>query len=356
MPDDTAIAALSEFAQLPVPGAVLGLDGRVVALNRAAEVLVGRTSAEVVGRMAWELAPGVEYIWQDVLAAARKEGTYRGEITIATPQEPRQIHYLVGLREAAGTTYALLFALPVPDERLAREGDAQSKHRLEALGLVAGGIAHDFNNQLVSVLAEASAAREDATLTESSRDALRRIEAAAHRMAQLTRQLLAYAGRGRFVTELIDPDDLVQHSRAQLGDAIRPDAKLRIVCNAGRIAIQADRALLRQVLTNLVANASDALGEDGGTIELSTGADAGSWILTVSDTGSGMDALTVARIFDPFFTTRRDHHGLGLSAVHGIVRRLAGEIAVDSKVGQGTTVTVRLPLVAGTQPPRARST
>ncbi len=75
MPDATAIAALSEFALLPVPGAVFELDGRIVALNRAAEALVGRRSADVLGRMAWELAPGVEYIWQDVLAVARKDGT-----------------------------------------------------------------------------------------------------------------------------------------------------------------------------------------------------------------------------------------------------------------------------------------
>jgi signal transduction histidine kinase len=356
VPDAPAIAVLTEVALLPIPAAVAALDGRIVGLNRAAEALVGRKPADVIGRMAWDLAPGVEYIWQDVMAAARQEGTYRGEITIATPQEPREIHYVVTLREEAGATYVLAFALPMPDERSARDRDFQSKHRLEALGLVAGGIAHDFNNQLVSVLAEASAAREDATLTPSTRDALHRIEAAAHRMAQLTRQLLAYAGRGRFVTEVIDPDDLVQHSRAQLGDSIRPDANLRIACNAGRVAIEADRALLRQVVANLVANASDALGEGGGTIELTTRVEAGSWVLAVSDTGTGMDALTATRIFDPFFTTRRDRHGLGLSAVHGIVRRLGGEIAVNSKVGYGTTITVRLPLVAGTQAPRARST
>src|SRR5690606_34003061 len=161
---------------------------------------------------------------------------------------------------------------------------------------------------------------------------------------------------GRFVTERLDPDDLVEHTRAQLGDAIRSDARLGIACSAGRVAIEADRALLRQVLTNLVTNASDALGDGGGDIEVRTGVDAGSWVLSVTDTGSGMDELTVARMFDPFFATRRDHHGLGLPAVHGIVRRLGGEIAVDSKVGEGTTVTVRLPLVAGAQPPRARST
>ena len=350
------ISALTGFAQLPIPCAVVELDGTIVAVNPAGELLAGRTGADLVGRMAWEIAPGVEYIWHDILRTARERGLYHAAITIATPQASRQIQYVLGLREAAGTTYALMFGLGLPDDGALHDGDRASEHRLEALGLVAGGIAHDFNNQLVSVLAEASAAREDDTLSEGSREALRRIEAAAHRMAQLTRQLLAYAGRGRFVTELIDPDDLVQHTRQQLTDIVRPDATLVITCNAGSVGIEADRALLRQVLANLVANASDALGEAGGRIELASRTDAGSWIVSVADTGSGMDALTAARIFDPFFTTRRGRHGLGLSAVQGIVRRLGGTISVDSAIGQGTTFSVRLPLVTGSQPQRGRPT
>jgi signal transduction histidine kinase/CheY-like chemotaxis protein len=349
-----AITAISEFARLPIPGGVFELDGTVVGLNDAGETLLGRKREAVLGRKAWEMAPGADLIWDDVLAIVREQGSYRGEIAIATPQEPRQISYVVTLREHAGTTYILFFALDVEPDRAPDPRPAQQ--RLEALGLVAGGIAHDFNNQLVSVLAEASAAREDDGLSEGGREALRRIEAAAHRMAQLTRQLLAYAGRGRFVTELLDPDELLRQTQDQLARSVRGDAALEVTTGAGRVAIEADRGLLRQVFLNLVANASEALPDTGGAVLIKTRLDGDAWLLEVGDTGGGMDPRTAARIFDPFFTTKPDRHGLGLSAVHGIVRRLGGMIGVDTKPGRGTTMSVRLPVIAGAEPGRRRPT
>jgi PAS domain S-box-containing protein len=354
MVTDTIINALTDFAHLPVPGGICDVDGTIVAMNAAAERLFGRTADQVVGKKAWDIAPGAEHIWDEVVARARKQGPVRGGIAIATPQAPVQIQYVVAVREHEGRTFVVVFALEYPDA--ARADTGEPSHRLEALGLVAGGIAHDFNNQLVSVLAEASVARENAQLGDDSREALRRIEAAAHRMAQLTRQLLAYAGRGRFVTELIDPDELVQQTQEQLVHVVRSDAVLTIAPNAGRIAIEADRGLLRQVILNLVANASESLADAGGSITITSKVEDGRWLLVIADTGSGMDTHTSARIFDPFFTTKRDRQGLGLSAVHGIVRRLGGDVSVDTKLGRGTSIFVRLPLVSGVQAPRTRPT
>jgi CheY-like chemotaxis protein len=170
-------------------------------------------------------------------------------------------------------------------------------------------------------------------------------------MAQLTRQLLAYAGRGRFFSERVDPDELLRESHDQLARMMRPDAELEVQPGGGRPTVAADRGLLQQVLLNIVANAAESLGAKG-RVKITTGAptrDDGTrwWTLTVSDNGAGMDAQTLARIFDPFFTTKTEHHGLGLSAVHGIIRRLGGEISVDSRPGSGSTFIVRLPLVAG---------
>jgi signal transduction histidine kinase/CheY-like chemotaxis protein len=353
---DLVIASLTDFAKLPIPGGIFDLDGTIVAMNAAAEELLRRPSSQVIGRKAWDIAPGAEYVWEEVLANARRDGSHRGEISIATPQEPRLIYYVVTHREFDGHRYVVLFALDLPDERSARNTDVETQHRLEALGLVAGGIAHDFNNQLVSVLAEASVARENSALDDSTREALRRIEIAAHRMAQLTRQLLAYAGRGRFITELIDPDELVQQTQEALARTVRPDAVLNVSTGAGRIALEADRGLLRQVIQNLVVNASEALGEGGGAITIETRVEARNWVLEIRDTGAGMDTHTSARIFDPFFTTKRDRHGLGLSAVHGIVRRLGGEITVETKLGSGTQFRIMLPVVAGAEPVRKRTT
>jgi PAS domain S-box-containing protein len=347
---------ITDFVRLPVPGGVCSLDGTILELNQAAEQLFGRRRSDVIGRKAWDIAPGADLIWEGVLAAARSKGVEHGDIAIATPLAPKQIYYAVAIREHQGHGYVLVFAHEIDGNRLSADASQDTKLRLEALGLVAGGIAHDFNNQLVSVLAEASAAREDAGLAESSRQALHRIEAAAHRMAQLTRQLLAYAGRGRFVTEVFDPDELLRQTQDHLRRAVRSEAELEISPGAGRVAIEADRALLRQVIVNLVANASEALDDGGGAIRVGTRTDNAVWLLEIIDSGRGMDPQTASRIFDPFFTTKPDRHGLGLSAVHGIVRRLGGTITVDSKPGRGTTISVRLPVLAGVEPERRRST
>jgi signal transduction histidine kinase len=353
---DAVIGALTDFAKLPIPGGIFELDGTVLGMNEAAERLLGRPRAQVIGHKAWEFAPGAEYIWAEVLAVARKHGSHRGEISIATPLEPRALYYVITHRELEQRSYVVIFALEQPTERGSRTVDVDSQHRLEALGLVAGGIAHDFNNQLVSVLAEASVARESESLDDTTREALRRIESAAHRMAQLTRQLLAYAGRGRFVTELIDPDELVEQMQETFARIVRPDAALQVSSGASGIALEADRSLLRQVIQNLIANASEALGDGGGSITVSTRVEASSWILEISDTGAGMDAHTSARIFDPFFTTKTDRHGLGLSAVHGIVRRLGGEVGVETKLGDGTKFRIKLPIVVGAEAVRKRTT
>jgi signal transduction histidine kinase/CheY-like chemotaxis protein len=344
--------AIMELDDLPIAAAIFEIDGTVLYVNEANARMFGRRVADFPGKKSWDYVPGAEHIWSDVIEGARVHGTYRGEIAIATPGGARSIHYVASLRPYEGRTVCVVFSLEhASSEEARRAADTGAAQRLESLGLVAGGIAHDFNNQLVSVLAEASAAREDPALAEPVRSALRRIEAAANRMAQLTRQLLAYAGRGRFVTERVDADDLLREAHDQLAHLMPATAELEVAPGGGRSIVEADRGLLLQVFLNLVANAAESLGAKG-RVKITTGAptrDDGTrwWSLTVSDNGSGMDARTVALIFDPFFTTKTEHHGLGLSAVHGIVRRLGGEISVDSQVGRGSTFTVHLPVVAG---------
>jgi CheY-like chemotaxis protein len=204
------------------------------------------------------------------------------------------------------------------------------------------------------VLAEASAAREDRTLGEPAREALRRIEAAARRMAQLTRQLLAYSGRGHFTTVAIEPDELVGELHDQL---VRiAGGQLAISPGAGGVVVEADAGLLRQVVVNLVRNAADAGGK---RIAITTRAfqrdGTPFWQLEVSDDGAGIEPTALAHIFEPFFSTKPGHHGLGLSAVHGIVRRLGGDVEVDTHVGQGARFRVHLPVALGAEAvPRAQ--
>ena len=279
----------------------------------------------------------------------------------------RQLRLVASPAAHDGRAMIQLFAIDVTDrggelrgevasaadaERARAEDAGAAKQRLESLGLVAGGIAHDFNNLLVGVLAEASAAREDLRLSEETREALRRIEAAAGRMSQLTKQLLAYAGRGRFVTTRLDPDVLLAGLRDQLVGILEAPATVDVTPGAGTVVVEADPNLLRQVVINLVANARDAGGH---RVQVATRIlsreNAPWWQLEVSDDGAGIDPDTLARIFDPFFSTKPDRHGLGLSAVHGIVRRLGGDVEVDSRPGQGARFRVRLPIVLGALAP-----
>jgi CheY-like chemotaxis protein/anti-sigma regulatory factor (Ser/Thr protein kinase) len=174
-------------------------------------------------------------------------------------------------------------------------------------------------------------------------------------MTQLTRQLLAFAGRGRFVTALLDPDALVTDTKLRLARMVPPSVVLEVRALCGPVAVEADRSLLRQVILDLVENAVDAVGAKG-TIEVITRLASGRWELEVHDDGVGMDDATRARMFDPFFSTKKDRRGLGLSAVLGIVRRLGGDIGVSSQVGFGTTVRVHLPITPGIAPLRRRTT
>jgi CheY-like chemotaxis protein len=179
-------------------------------------------------------------------------------------------------------------------------------------------------------------------------------------MSQLSRQLLAFAGRGRFVTMLLDPDVLLVESHDRWERLVKPGAVLAVDAGAGGVAIEADRGLLRQVIGDLIENASEALAPDGGRIDITSRSvlvnNAPHWQLEIRDNGRGIEAATLGRIFDPFFSTKAEHRGLGLSAALGIVRRLGGNLEVVSNPGDGSTFRVVLPVVPGAVAPRRRST
>ena len=223
-----------------------------------------------------------------------------------------------------------------------------ASQKMESLGLLAGGIAHDFNNLLMGVVAEAALARDQPALPAGARESIEHIETAAQRMTELTRQLLAYAGRGRVVVEQVAPDATVHELTTLLRRSIRRDARLTVDLAAGDAVIEADLTQLRQLVMNLVINASDALSPSGGNVTVRTRAERTTvpamWVLEVVDDGHGMDDATRLRIFDPFFTTKVSGHGLGLSAALGIVNQLKGAISVESAPGHGAHFTVRLPL------------
>jgi two-component system, cell cycle sensor histidine kinase and response regulator CckA len=248
------------------------------------------------------------------------------------------------------------------DERLKFLSQIQQTQKLESLGVLAGGIAHDFNNLLMAVLGHADLALDALPTASEARDDLAEIRRAAQRATELCKQMLAYSGKGRFVIQPVEIQKVVEEMLHMLRVSISKNAILKLNFAANLPPVDADASQLRQVVMNLVVNASEAISERSGVITLSTGAMdcdrqylSEAWLdeqlpegmyvfIEVADTGSGMDVETRSRIFDPFFTTKFTGRGLGLAAVLGIVRGHRGAIKVYSELGKGTTFKVLFPV------------
>ena len=246
-------------------------------------------------------------------------------------------------------------------ERLDLEAQVQQAQRLESLGVLAGGIAHDFNNLLTVILGHAGLALGDLPPESPARSSLWQIETASRRAAELCRQMLAYSGKCPILLEPLNVTRLVQETTHMLQVSVSKKAVLHYRFDEGLPDIEADPGQVRQVVMNLVINASEAIGDQEGQIVLTTGCrhydeaelrrsraaeppPPGRYVyIEVTDTGCGMDLATANRIFDPFFTTKFAGRGLGLAAVLGILRTHRGAIMVDSAPGQGTTITAIFP-------------
>jgi len=265
------------------------------------------------------------------------------------------------LRMAASTLSAAIRREHFEEERRQLEAQVQQAQKLESLGVLAGGIAHDFNNLLTGVLGNAQLALYDLASSSPARESVEDIEQAARRAADLCRQMLAYSGKGKFVVQPIDLTETVREMGQLLEVSISKKAALRHNLAEGLPAITADATQIRQIVLNLITNASEALGEEGGVVSVATGVmdcdraylgctyldddlpEGRYAYLEVADTGCGMDDGTLEKIFEPFFTTKFTGRGLGLAAVLGIVRGHQGAINVYSEPGQGTAFRVLFP-------------
>ncbi|MBI1291715.1 PAS domain S-box protein [bacterium] len=253
----------------------------------------------------------------------------------------------------------------IETERRALEGQIQQTQKLESMSVLAGGIAHDFNNLLTGIMGNASLVLSDLPSSTPAHEHTSQIQAAAQRAADLTRQMLAYAGKGSFVVRPLQLSNVVLEMTGILKTVISPRAHMDLQLDEKIPSVQADGTQIGQIVMNLMTNASDALEGHDGCISLSTGVrhfdeaalapmlfgsqrEPGEYVfLEVRDTGCGMDEATKERIFDPFFTRKPTGlvggRGLGLAAVLGIVRNHRGAIHVESSPGKGTCFTIVLP-------------
>ena len=318
----------------------------------------------------------LEYFRRDVLAEKRP---FDRVCRIVRPSDQcvRWVHglgkveYDSGGKPAKmiGTIQDITESMQVEEEKRTLERLVQQKQKLESLGVLAGGIAHDFNNLLMVVLGHAELALREISPLSPARRNLQEITTAAQRATDLSFQMLAYAGKAVFAVERVDLRELIEEMAHLIKTAISKKATLTLNLEKGLSPIQGDPSQIRQIVMNLIINASEAIGDRSGVITVSVGAiqcgeehlkeselqDSllpGLYVrLEVTDTGIGMDAGTQSRIFEPFFSTKFTGRGLGLAAVLGIIRSHKGALKVYSEPGKGTTFKVLFPALedAGTE-------
>ncbi|MFN7995849.1 MAG: response regulator [Bryobacteraceae bacterium] len=298
-----------------------------------------------------------------VQAAVRAKLEHRGARSVILMERPVRLLTLASTVQSVLQSRSRQYQIrDYLEERARNEARLRETQKLESVGLLAGGIAHDFNNILTGVLGNASLALEDVPPGSHLAAILSEVVKATERAAQLTKQLLAYAGKGRFVIALLDLSQQVREISGLVQTSIPRTVQVRLELAEGLPCIEADAAQIQQVIMNLVINGAEAIPEgQTGTVLITTSVQdvddayiqttvAGNDIkqgryvtLEVHDTGIGIAPDVLDRIFDPFFTTKFAGRGLGLAAVRGIVQGHGGALKVYSTPGQGTTFKLLFP-------------
>ncbi|HEY5657967.1 MAG TPA: PAS domain S-box protein, partial [Myxococcota bacterium] len=340
------------------PVGILVIQGRQIVFSNqsGAEICGAHEPGEMIGTDLFDL---VETSDAEALAAQLERA--RDRMPAADTMEVRVCGLDGRIREVIGTGRMISYRAAPAYQAIVRditelrraereqkrlELQLQEARKLESLGVLAGGIAHDFNNLLAVILSNVRFARQVIGDHPELDEALGDTAEAAESAARLTGQLLAYAGRRSPAVRSVDLSQLVQENSALLGSAVPGDVDLAFELAPEIPPVHADAVQLEQVVMNLVINAAEAIGNEPGTITVATGRtdsdqpEVGHWVggeglrtaeyayLEVRDTGCGMDASTRERIFEPFFTTKSQGHGLGLSAVLGLVRGHSGAISL----------------------------
>ncbi|QXE92620.1 PAS domain S-box protein [Geomonas subterranea] len=354
-----------------VADVVWKLDGefRFAYISPADEKLRGFPAAEVLGHTIFEQT--TEACHDAITAAMESHGVDQAACTSLEIQQRCKDGSLIWTEvsitperdgDRAVTGYHGI-TRDITQRKQAVQLEQQLLHaqKLESLGVLAGGIAHDFNNILMAIVGNADLALMRTPEGSAVADNLHRIQDSAARAADLTKQMLAYSGKGKFVVQTVDLNRLIEELVHLLEVSISKKVTLTLDLHRPLPLTDADPTQLRQIVMNLVINASEAIGDATGHIVIATGCAEGKQLrlqggqqeaelsdapyiyLMVSDNGCGMDPETQARLFDPFFTTKFTGRGLGMAAVQGIVKGHKGAISIDSKPGQGTIFKVFLP-------------
>ena len=347
------------------------VDRHVTFLNKAWTDFTGRRLEQGLG-MGWAESVHPDDLGgynAEVSAAYAAQNEYQFRLRLRRADGEYRLMLLHGVpRFGLGRTFCGYIAscVDITDFELAQQ-EALARQKWESLGVLASGIAHDFNNLLGSIGVQSELMMEDVQ-DSSLRESISRIQSVAMRASEIVRELMIYAGQEGGTLEPVDLAALTREMLELINVSAAKNAVLEVDLPTGMPLISANAAQIRQVLLNLITNASEALRGDAGIITLrlsearldesywdaKTKLPGGRYLrLEVSDTGCGMTEQIRARIFDPFFTTKGSGRGLGLAAVQGIVHRHGGQISVHSSPGRGTRFEVLLPSASTTVDPVA---
>src|SRR6185369_16899043 len=335
-------------------------SGRLTFCNKQVMIFTGRTEEQLASEGFLDLIhPGdAEASGSSTLAGVQGQRAFQIEFRLRRADGEYRSMFTAGTPRFAGSRYLGHVTITVDITELKRKHDhVLAMQKLESLGVLAGGVAHDFNNLLGGILASTELLMADHTEgAPFDEDVLQRIRTAAIRGGEIVRQLMVFSGEEGQALEPVDLSRLISEMLQLLNVSISKRAVLKVNLSEKLPTVRANAAELRQVVLNLVTNASDALGEDEGVISVSvsrvqSGPDYrapnlshGDYVrLEVSDTGCGMTEELQSRIFDPFFTSKFAGRGLGLAAVRGVIRSHGGTVNVVSAPGQGSRFEILLP-------------
>ncbi len=327
--------------------AVVNREGRIQRLNESLSRLSGKSVGDLTGQLCYEIWGIPEAQRSPFLRATKSRQRETAELTFDSKRLSVTADPIV---DEKGTVAGAVYLVRDDTERQRLEEQFRESQKFETIGTLAAGVAHDYNNLLTSIMGNASLMLVEQAGNADTRERLQEIMRASQRAADLTKQLLAYSGRGRHYLQKVEISQVVRDTQKLIESVVPKRVQLEMELASGLPAVEADLNQIQQVILNLVSNAAEAIGEESGAITLVTGSSGDDVYLEVRDTGCGMDAETRARMFDPFFTTKFTGRGLGLSAVAGIARGHGGTIQVTSSPGNGCTFRLSLPPAAQVMP------
>ena len=351
-------------------------SGIIQYTNPTAETISGYSSDELIGRTANILKSGKQddffykALWETINAGRMWSGRFINKKKDGT--EYQEDASISPVYDKSGKLTNFVAVKRDVTKEIELQEQLFHAQKLESLGVMAGAIAHDFNNLLMATLGNLELALTDRNLESKTRMAIENAIQASERSAALSHQMLVYSGSAFYTPKDLDlgeqADKLANKNKDLLKSAIPRTTTLHFEINEGLPLIRGDEDQIQRLITNLVLNASESIGDNTGEVNLTTGvidcddaylsgsrlqekpSPGGFVFLEVTDTGCGMDVATQRKLFDPFFSTKFWGRGLGMAEVMGIVKGHHGAIMVESEVGKGTRIRVLFPAAEGSAP------